>query len=68
MSSVLAVERFSFERLKSSDFNTPANDSLPSPHTRYLDAGQKLLYGHLQITYHGRERTQHGRRRKRKRH
>ena len=32
--SFLSVERFLFERSKSSDFNTPANDSFPSPDTR----------------------------------
>lgn len=32
--SFLSVERFLFERPKSSDFNIPANDSFPSPDTR----------------------------------
>ena len=42
--SFLSVERFLFERSKSSDFNTPVNDSLPSPDTRRtLTQGRNYL-------------------------
>ena len=41
--SFFSVGRFLFERSKSSDFSTPANDSLPSPNTRYLDARKCLM-------------------------